>query len=1183
MGVGVRKRGGVRVGMLAAASALTMVTAAGMAWADEARVWPFKIEAQPLSSALIVLSEQADATIVAAPQLMRGKQAPAISGEFSLDEALSRLLEGSGLDYELAPGNRLILRPTGAVQDSAIRDGAHQLAQVAYGDRQAATAEATARPGAREAAGSGTVTGVVTDQRTGANLKGALVEIVETGQTAVTDDLGRFRFPSVRAGGYTLRISYLGFADSLTRITVVGGRDLRRDFALRGGTEMEELVVYGTRSARALALNRERTSENVSTVLSADLLGNFTGTTISDALRRAPGVAFVPDRLTGDGTNIIVRGLAPDFNTVTLNGIELPEGSGEGRSASLNNILADTVESITIHKTLLPNQDSSGVGGLIEIETKSPLDRPRRYANVVVEGARRAKDFSDDLLVSGTLSGTFGAEDRFGLSASVQYRDRSGLSFGYGHGLLFGQHLPLEADGSPSIRSRRDVDPRIPFPFEPSADDVFVSNYSLSRGDVATQNLAVTASAEWQIAEHTNIRFDYQRSEADQGVTTQGFSFAGVISYAEQPVPSLGGEVRRALTWTGGIRSATSYGENSQEDVTSVFTFRGDSRFDDWDVRYSAGHTRGEQERTQRGFSTRSTLSTLDSSFVLPEATDPVEGRIITLFGPRRGTGVQLPLLTDAGFDLINSESTYVLNSANDNRGGFGGRNDRYTGQMSVRRSFDNKHVRYLEVGLSYEASRFEDFPLGEEGGVVVIGTGSADIAPLGLSLSDVDLSAIGVDNRFRAISLADSRRFVQDIPSLLGRDGLFGGSFPRDPRLRDTFTDEDELAGYVQSQIVFGDVEFIGGVRVTRVKVDAVNLTGPRIFDENNVEDVAFRETFSTLVSQSATQTDVLPRIVANYRPSRDLVFRAGYFLTVTRPQIEFLSDNQIVTLSLAPGGGPNDNQPELSVSQGNPDLRPSKTHNIDFSAEYYSDQIGVIKVGAFYKRISDFIQNNSEAATNSLEGVPLPDDPRFTNLPDNIFIEVRQATNDDNIAHIWGIETAIERQLTFLPGLWSGFGVFVNYVYSDSSKTVPVNWSAPVFDAGGNLITRERATVEFSGVPFDQQPKHSGTAALTYNKYGLDVTLAYSYQSRRSGTIRGNQLSSITESVDTLDIKIEYRFDLGPAAFRVYFEGADLLKGTDDRTFTGGDGLLGKTLTVAGGNFNGGREFRLGLATAF
>ena len=1036
MGVGVRKGSGVRAGMLAAASALAMVSAAGLAWADEARVWPFKIEAQPLSSALIVLSEQADATIVAALQLMRGKQAPAISGEFSLDEALSRLLEGSGLDYELAPGNRLILRPADAVQDSAIRDGTHRLARVGQSERRM-DASASTTPdgaGASEVAGRGTVAGTVTDQRTGANLKGALVQIVETGQTTATDDLGRFRFPSVRAGGYTLRISYLGFADSLTSITVVGGRDLRRDFALRGGTEMEELVVYGTRSARALALNRERTSENVSTVLSADLLGNFTGTTISDALRRAPGVAFQQDTATGAGTNIIVRGLEPDLNTVTLNGIELPEGSGQGRSASLNNILADSVESITIHKTLLPNQDSSGTGGLIEIETKSPLDQSRRYANVLVEGARRAKDFSDDLLVSGTVSGTFGSDDSIGLRASVQYRDLSNSQIGYSHFNIFGQHLPLEGDGSTAIRSNRDIDPRIPFPFEPSADDVFATGYGQTRHDVSTQNLAVTASAEWRIAEHTNVRFDYQRSEADQDSIRQGFGFGAPVSYAEQPVASLGGEVRRALTWTGRITSSANYGQNRQEEVTSVFTFRGDSRFEDWDVRYSAGYTRGEQERTQRGFSTRSTVSTLDPSFVLPEATDPVEGRIITLFGPRRGTGVQLPLLTDAGFDLINSESTYVLTSANDQGAGINGRNDRYSGQMSVRRSFDNKHVRYLEVGLSYEASRFEDIPV-PDGGVLVFG--NADIASLGLSLSDVDLSAIGVDTRFRAVSLADSRRFAQDIPSLIDREGFFGFTPSLDPRLRDTFTDEDELAGYVQSQIVFGDVEFIGGVRVTQVKVDAVNLTGPRVFDENNVEDVAFREAFATLVSQSASQTDVLPRILANYRPSRDLVFRAGYFLTVTRPQIEFLSDNQIVTLSLAPEGGPNDNQPELAVLQGNPDLRPSKTHNFDFSAEYYSDQIGVIKLQAFYKRISDFIQNNTQATTDSLEGVPLPDDSRFTDLPDNIFIEVGQATNDDSIAHIWGIETAIERQLTFLPGWWSGFGVFANYVYSDSCST--------------------------------------------------------------------------------------------------------------------------------------------------
>ena len=828
MGVGVRKGSGVRAGMLAAASALAMVSAAGLAWADQARVWPFKIEAQPLSSALIVLSEQADATIVAAPQLMRGKQAPAISGEFSLDEALSRLLEGSGLDYELAPGNRLILRPAGAVQDSAVRDGAHRLARVGQSERRmdAPASTTPGRAGASEVAGSGTVTGTVADQRTGANLKGALVQIVETGQTAVTDDLGRFRFPSVRAGGYTLRISYLGFADSLTSITVVGDRELRRDFALRGGTEMEELVVYGTRSARALALNRERTSENVSTVLSADLLGNFTGTTISEALRRAPGVAFTQESLTGDGANVIIRGLEPDLNTVTLNGIELPVGNGRGRSAGLNNILADSIERITINKTLLPSQDSGGTGGLIEIETKSPFDRARRYANVLVEGGWRGKGFGDDLLVSGTISGTFGSHDNIGLSASVQYRDRENATIGYSHNTLFGQHLPLEADGSTSIRSTRDIDPRTPFPFEPSATDVYTSSLSATFSDVRTENLAITLSSEWQPADHTNLQLDYQRSVADIERFARTSSFGGIIGYEEVPVQSLDGEVRRALVWNDQIRSSQSYFITpTRRDETDVLTFRGASRFGNWEVDYSAGYTRGEFSTREIPLSVGSSLSTLDPSLVLPEATDPVEGRIITLFGRRRGEGLQLPLLTQAGFDLINDPENYSFSGVQTQ--GNSGRNERYTGGVSIRRHFDNPYLNYLEAGFDYERSQFQS-----SSDDLDIVSGSADLASLGLAFDQSDLSAIGIDGGLRVISRADLERFLDEIFTLAENDDRFSlRRVEQDPLLRSAFTNEEEFAGYVQTRVDVADWEVIGGVRVSAVTVKAVNRSGPPLY----------------------------------------------------------------------------------------------------------------------------------------------------------------------------------------------------------------------------------------------------------------------------------------------------------------------------------------------------------------
>ena len=1164
-----------RIGRLTAtcaASALAIAVALSTAWAED-DTKTFDIRSKPLAEALMDFGLQSDTVVVAPSDLTTGKTAKPVRGELTPTQALERILEGTGLGYARdAEGNVTI------VISSLLREGAGAQApgQVALVQEAQRTVETGGRAGASDAARTGRVTGTVTDRRTGANLKGALVEIVETGQTIATDDLGRFRFPSVRAGSYTLRISYLGFADSLAQITVVGDRELQRDFALRGGTEMEELVVYGTRSARALALNRERTSENVSTVLSADLLGNFTGTTISEALRRAPGVAFTQNSLTGDGTNVIIRGLEPDFNTVTLNGIELPVGNGRGRSAGLNNILADSIERITINKTLLPSQDSGGTGGLIEIETKSPFDRARRYANVLVEGGWRAKDFGDDLLVSGTISGTFGSDDTIGLSASVQYRDRDSATIFYNNGAVFGQHLPLEADGSTSIRSTNDIDPRTPFPFEPSADDVYTPNLSVTFGDVRTENLAITLSSEWQPADHTNLQLDYQRSVADVERFARSSNFISLGGYEELPVQSLDGEVRRALVWNGEIFSGQSYTFTpTRKDETDVLTFRGASRFGNWEVDYNAGYTRGEFSTREIPLSLSSSPSALDPSFLLPEATDSVEGRIITLFGRRQGKGVQLPLLTQAGFDLINDPQNYSFSRVQTQ--GSSGRNERYTGGVSIRRHFDNPYLQYLEAGFDYERSQFQS-----SSDDVEIVSGSADLASLGLAFDQSDLSAIGIDGGLRVIARADLERFLDEIFTLAEDDDRFSvRRVEQDPLLRMAFTNEEEFAGYVQTRVDVADWEVIGGVRVTAVKVKAVNRSGPFFLDENGVPDLEFSEAFARLITQTATQTDILPRLLVNYRPDTNLVFRGGYFLSVARPQIRQLSNDQRVSLVLLPRFGPNDNQPQLQVSEGNPDLNPSKTHNFDLSAEYYSDQIGVIKLGVFYKRIDDFIQTNATVTTDDLEGVQLPDDPRFQTLPDNIFVQVLRPENATGVAEIWGLEAAIERQFTFLPDFWSGFGVFVNYTYSDSSRTQSRSWNAPVFDDEGNFVTRERAIAEFPSEPFEQQPKHSGTAALTYNKYGIDATLAYTAQAKRKQFIFAHDLVRFDDSADTLDFRIEYRFDLGPGNFRLYFEGADLLKGTDDPAVLSSRGGVGAAPTaVESGTYFGGREFRLGFS---
>lgn len=65
---------------------------------------------QPLSQALAELARQARLTLVASPALLAGKTAPAVSGRFTPQQALDRLLAGSGLAGRIDAG-ALTVRP----------------------------------------------------------------------------------------------------------------------------------------------------------------------------------------------------------------------------------------------------------------------------------------------------------------------------------------------------------------------------------------------------------------------------------------------------------------------------------------------------------------------------------------------------------------------------------------------------------------------------------------------------------------------------------------------------------------------------------------------------------------------------------------------------------------------------------------------------------------------------------------------------------------------------------------------------------------------------------------------------------------------------------------------------------------------------------------------------------------
>ncbi|MCK9504843.1 MAG: TonB-dependent receptor [Porticoccaceae bacterium] len=67
------------------------------------------LPAQPLDRAVLELADQAGLTIGGDASLLRGKQAPALNGEYTPEQALSQLLEGSGVGYRYTGENQVSL------------------------------------------------------------------------------------------------------------------------------------------------------------------------------------------------------------------------------------------------------------------------------------------------------------------------------------------------------------------------------------------------------------------------------------------------------------------------------------------------------------------------------------------------------------------------------------------------------------------------------------------------------------------------------------------------------------------------------------------------------------------------------------------------------------------------------------------------------------------------------------------------------------------------------------------------------------------------------------------------------------------------------------------------------------------------------------------------------------------
>ncbi|WP_348263032.1 TonB-dependent receptor [Telmatobacter sp. DSM 110680] len=264
----------------------------------------------------------------------------------------------------------------------------------------------------------GIISGVVKDSG-GAVLQGAKIELQPQGRPISTNELGEFNIQEVNPGTYTLTVSYVGFGPYVTSFTVVAGQTAHVEAVLKVANASDDVIVSADRPhGEAEAINRTLAAENILQVLPADVIVSLPNANIADALGRMASVTIERDE--GEGKYVQIRGTEPRLSNTMIDGVTVPSPETGVRQIKLDTIASDLVDSVEINKTLQANIDADGIGGSVNLVTKTAGEVPAAtfygvggYTPII--GGRTVDQ------MGGTVGKRFGADKKLGLLLGGTY------------------------------------------------------------------------------------------------------------------------------------------------------------------------------------------------------------------------------------------------------------------------------------------------------------------------------------------------------------------------------------------------------------------------------------------------------------------------------------------------------------------------------------------------------------------------------------------------------------------------------------------------------------------------------------------------------------------------------------------------------------------------------------------
>jgi len=742
---------------------------------------------------------------------------------------------------------------------------------------------------------------------------------------------------------------------------------------------VDEVVVSGFRESLAAAHALKRDAVGTEDVIVAEDIAAFPDLNLAESLQRIPGVTI--NRDSGEGRQITLRGLGPDFTRTQLNGMEVLGNTASGmdnrggvsrtRSFDYSLFASELFDRVTVLKSYAADQDEGGIGGTVQLETARPFDFEGFKAVVSAKGQANTNVDGVTPRIVGLISDR---TSTFGALVSVAYSENDSNEFGY-RNWGWSQIKVKPGNIGPGISATDAQLMESGTIYAPQAD-----TYS-TWFDHRTR-LGTTASVQYEpvdtlkfgadalFSRLTNDRKDYALAAGGSNALTGNVSGTQILQS-----DVIQGNTLVAAKYSG-VDMRSEF--NTEADSTEFFQIGAhgsDQVTDDLLIKGFVGHSRSDYE-----------LPYFDKVFLESKGQAIAFDDRSTMPVNSYGFNIADPSLWN--LMRMDTQANQIVNSYT---------NAKLDGEYAIGDfstiEIGGEYKKFRDTGAQYNNKVFYNSPTDRVIPASLKGTFNyASIAPY--VVGDVN----GTYNYIGQTRNIETTNFLS-------------------PGSNYAITEETEAA-YLQYDL---DTSLWG----YRVKANA----GVRYYTTALTSAGSINVAGALApVSVSHDYSGYLPAINLAVYVEPDLIVRAGANRDISRPALSDLA--AAGTITTAPFGG--------SLTIGNPDLKPFTADSVDASVEYYDGKIGYATLGGFYKKMNSFISSMTTLEPYSQTGYPLSF--LLPGQTGSILYNVSQPINVSG-ASIRGVEAAVQRDFDFLPEPFNHFGIVANGTYADGTSTALIN----------------------------------------------------------------------------------------------------------------------------------------------